>query len=56
MAATRKYRTDRYEKLLDAVYARRGWTSNGVPTLETAKRLGIDQVEGVVELLKQHSG
>jgi aldehyde:ferredoxin oxidoreductase len=56
MAATRKHRTDRYEKLLDAVYARRGWTSNGVPTLETAKRLGIDKVEGVVELLKQHSG
>jgi len=56
MAATRKYRMDRYETLLDAVYKRRGWTSNGVPTLETARRLGIDQVEGVIELLQQHAG
>jgi aldehyde:ferredoxin oxidoreductase len=55
MAATRKYRLDRYETLLDAVYKRRGWTSNGVPTLETAQRLGIDKVEGVVELLQQHA-
>jgi aldehyde:ferredoxin oxidoreductase len=56
MAATRNYRMQRYETLLDAVYKRRGWTSNGVPTLETAQRLGIDKVEGVVELLQQHSG
>jgi aldehyde:ferredoxin oxidoreductase len=56
MAATRYYRTRRYEMLLDAVYNRRGWTANGVPTLQTAQRLGIDKVEGVVELLQQHSG
>ena len=55
IAATRKYRMDRYETLLDAVYKRRGWTQNGVPTLETAQRLGIDKVEGVVELLQQHA-
>jgi aldehyde:ferredoxin oxidoreductase len=53
-AATRKYRMERYETLLDAVYKRRGWTENGIPTQETAKRLGIDQVEGVVELLQRH--
>jgi aldehyde:ferredoxin oxidoreductase len=54
VAATRKYRTDRYEKLLDAVYKRRGWTQDGIPSLATVKRLGLDQVEGVVELLKEH--
>src|SRR5690606_19954648 len=30
----RKFREDQYEKLLDAVYKRRGWNSNGVPTIE----------------------
>lgn len=53
--ATRKYRTDQYEKLLDAVYARRGWTSNAVPTMETIKRLGIDFPD-VVEVVKRHGG
>lgn len=52
-AALRKWREDRYEKLLDAVYERRGWTQNGIPTLATAKALGIDQVEGLVELLTE---
>lgn len=42
MAAVRHYREERYEKLVDAVYKRRGWTANGVPTLETVRRLGID--------------
>ena len=51
MAALRKYREDQYEKLMDAVYERRGWTNNGIPTLATVKRLGIDYPD-VVELLK----
>jgi aldehyde:ferredoxin oxidoreductase len=51
-AALRKYREDRYQKLCDAVYKRRGWTSDGIPTLAKVRALGIDQVEGVVELLK----
>jgi len=38
----RKYREDRYEKLVDAVYKRRGWNKNGVPTIETVERLNID--------------
>ena len=42
MATLRKYREDRYEQLVDAVYKRRGWNANGIPTLETARRLGID--------------
>jgi aldehyde:ferredoxin oxidoreductase len=53
MATLRKYREDQYEKLMDAVYKRRGWTENGIPTLETLKRLRIDFPE-VVEVVKQH--
>lgn len=45
MAATRKYRESQYEKLLDAVYARRGWNSNGVPKIEHLKDLGMDLPE-----------
>jgi aldehyde:ferredoxin oxidoreductase len=41
-AALRKHREAQYEKLKDAVYARRGWTANAVPKIETLKRLGID--------------
>lgn len=47
----RSHREEQYEKLKDAVYIRRGWTENGIPTLETVKRLGIDFPE-VLELLK----
>lgn len=45
--AIRKYREDRYEKLVDAVYKRRGWDSKGIPTIDTLKRLGIDFPEAV---------
>ena len=38
----RKLREERYEQLKDAVYERRGWTKDGIPTLDTVKRLGID--------------
>jgi len=54
MAALRRYREERYEKLVDAVYKRRGWNANGVPTLETARRLGIDFPD-VVELIQKNS-
>ena len=47
----RKMREQRYEELKDAVYTRRGWTMDGIPTLETVKRLGIDFPE-VIEVLK----
>ena len=49
----RKLREADYEKLQDAVYQRRGWTSDGIPTIETVKRLGIDFPE-VLEVLKAH--
>jgi len=53
IAVVRAFREDRYEKLVDAVYSRRGWTNNGVPTLETVQRLGIDFPD-VVELIQKH--
>jgi len=49
MSAMRKYRENRYEQLLDAVYKRRGWDQNGVPTMERLKHLGMDLPE-LVEL------
>ena len=51
VALLRKFREDQYESLKDAVYERRGWTSDGIPTVETVKRLGIDFPD-VLELLK----
>jgi aldehyde:ferredoxin oxidoreductase len=53
IAALRSHREQRYEALIDAVYKRRGWTPAGIPTLETAERLGIDYSD-VVALLKEH--
>jgi aldehyde:ferredoxin oxidoreductase len=53
LAITRKYREDLYEKLLDAVYMRRGWTREGIPTLEHLKDLGMDLPE-LVEVIKPH--
>lgn len=49
----RKYREDQYEKLLDAVYLRRGWTMNGVPKISHMQDLGMDLPE-VVELITPH--
>jgi len=53
MAALRTYREDQYEKLTDAVYKRRGWTPDGVPTPEKLHELGIDFPE-VVEVVKPY--
>ena len=53
MAVLRKHREAQYEKLLDAVYKRRGWTKNGVPTLEHLKDLGMDLPE-LLEVVKPH--
>jgi len=52
MAVLKKYRLSEYEKLKDAVYKRRGWNSNGIPTLQKVKELGIDFPD-VVELTKK---
>jgi aldehyde:ferredoxin oxidoreductase len=53
VALLRKFRQEQYEKLKDAVYKRRGWTQDGIPKVETVKRLGIDFPE-VMEVLKAH--
>jgi aldehyde:ferredoxin oxidoreductase len=53
--ALRKYREERYDRLVDAVYTRRGWTMNGVPTLEKVRSLGIDFPE-VVKLVVENGG
>lgn len=50
-SALRKYREERYEGLLDAVYLRRGWNKNGVPTLDFLKRIGMDTPE-LVEVVR----
>ncbi len=42
VARLRKRREAQYETLKDAVYQRRGWTANGIPTVDTVNRLGID--------------
>ena len=53
MALHRQWREDRYNKLCDAVYARRGWTNNAIPTLDLLKKLKIDFPE-VVEVVRPH--
>ncbi len=47
----RKYRENRYEQLLDAVYFRRGWTKNGIPKIDHLKDLGMDLPE-VIDVVK----
>jgi len=42
VAELRRRREAQYETLKDAVYQRRGWTAEGIPTVATVKRLGID--------------
>jgi aldehyde:ferredoxin oxidoreductase len=54
MAALREYRELQYRQLQDAVYARRGWDEDGVPTLETIRSEGIDFPE-LVELVEKHA-
>ena len=49
----RKHRIEQYEKLQDAVYNRRGWTKDGIPTVKTVRRLGIDFPD-VLEVLQAH--
>ena len=53
VAALRQRREASYETLKDAVYQRRGWTADGIPSVETVKRLGIDFPD-VLALLAGH--
>jgi len=49
----RAYREEQYEKLMDAVYKRRGWTSNGIPTIEKLREIKMDLPE-LIEVVKKH--
>jgi aldehyde:ferredoxin oxidoreductase len=51
IGALRSWREDQYEILLDAVYERRGWTKNGIPTPEKLASLGMDLPE-VLEVVE----
>jgi aldehyde:ferredoxin oxidoreductase len=45
VSALRQFRQDQYEQLLDAVYERRGWTKDGIPTIATLKKIHMDLPE-----------
>lgn len=48
----RDYKENQYHTLLDAVYKRRGWTRNAIPTVEKLEELGIAYPD-VVEVVKR---
>jgi len=47
------YRQDQYQKLMDAVYYRRGWTPNGVPTVQKMKALGFGDETKMLKMLQK---
>jgi aldehyde:ferredoxin oxidoreductase len=47
------YRQDQYRKLADAVYYRRGWTPNGVPTPQKMRELGFTNKKMLTMLQKK---
>jgi len=49
----REYREQQYDQLMDAVYKRRGWTENGIPTRKKLSSLGIDLPE-VIEVVEKN--
>lgn len=53
MQIQREHRESQFEQLMDAVYKRRGWTNDGVPTVEHLASIGMDLPE-LVEVLKAH--
>jgi aldehyde:ferredoxin oxidoreductase len=53
MKVLRKYREEQYEGLLNAVYKRRGWNNNGVPTIEFLTKIGMDLPE-VIDVVKNY--
>jgi aldehyde:ferredoxin oxidoreductase len=50
---TRAYRQSQYEQLVDAVYKRRGWTSNGTPKPEKLKAISMDLPE-LIEIVRKY--
>jgi aldehyde:ferredoxin oxidoreductase len=52
MKELRKYREGQYEMLMDAVYKRRGWDRNSIPTMEKLRELGTDLPE-LIEVIEE---
>ncbi len=42
--------------LTDATYERRGWTRNGVPTMDMVKKLSLDWIPEIVDIVKKYEG
>jgi aldehyde:ferredoxin oxidoreductase len=49
----RQYREAQYDSLIDAVFKRRGWSKDGVPTVEHLQKIGMD-LPDVLALVKKH--
>ncbi len=47
LKAIREYRMKQYDSLVDAVFARRGWTMDGCPTPEHLRNIGMDVPEAI---------
>jgi aldehyde:ferredoxin oxidoreductase len=47
------HRRNEYEKLADAVYHRRGWTPNGVPTPQKLRSLGLGDETEMLGMLQK---
>jgi aldehyde:ferredoxin oxidoreductase len=54
VAVLKAYRQDQYQQLCSAVYKRRGWNADGIPTVAKLHDLGIDFPD-VVALVQAHS-
>jgi aldehyde:ferredoxin oxidoreductase len=53
IASLREYRIDQYKQLVDAVYHRRGWNEDGIPTELHLKSIGMD-LEEVLEVVRNN--
>ncbi|MDZ4182452.1 MAG: aldehyde ferredoxin oxidoreductase C-terminal domain-containing protein [Candidatus Cloacimonadaceae bacterium] len=53
MEIMRKHRESQYNQLVDSVYRRKGWTPDGVPTVEHLKSIGMNLPE-VLEVVQRY--
>jgi len=53
IATLKEHRLATWDKLVDAVYKRRGWNRRGIPTIEKLRELGIDYPD-VVAVVEPH--
>lgn len=53
MKLLREFREDQYQQLVDSVYRRKGWTPQGVPTVEHLQSIGMDLPE-VLAVVQKH--